>query len=250
MAQLRLVSVNIERSKHLPLVEAFVEAQQPDVVCIQELMEPDCDLLAAAFGATHHLFAPMSRLTAEYPGMRYGVGIFSRLPVGSSGMHYYVRTQEALPEIDPILYAQDPNKEHRMVLWCDAEKDGETFRIATTHFTWTPDGSASDTQRRDAASLLAQLGEMGEFVLAGDFNAPRTNRDGTPGEIFGMLAARYRDNIPTAYATSIDGAIHRAGPIPLMVDGLFSTPSYRVSDVTLHTGVSDHCAITATVERV
>jgi hypothetical protein len=34
-----------------------------------------------------------------------------------------------------------------------------------------------------------------------------------------------------------------------MVDGLFSTPGYLVSDVELHSGVSDHMAITANVAK-
>ncbi len=34
-----------------------------------------------------------------------------------------------------------------------------------------------------------------------------------------------------------------------MVDGLFTTPAYRASDVRLQFGVSDHVAIVATIEK-
>ena len=34
-----------------------------------------------------------------------------------------------------------------------------------------------------------------------------------------------------------------------MVDGVFSTPDYDVTGVTLHQGVSDHCAITAQIGK-
>ena len=34
-----------------------------------------------------------------------------------------------------------------------------------------------------------------------------------------------------------------------MVDGVFSTPDYHVTGVTLHQGVSDHCAITAQIGK-
>ena len=81
------------------------------------------------------------------------------------------------------------------------------------------------------------------FVLAGDFNAPRG------GEIFSHIAERYTDNIPPHYTTSIDGTLHRAGPIPFMVDGLFTTPSYRAKGVHLEFGVSDHAAVAATIEK-
>jgi len=43
--------------------------------------------------------------------------------------------------------------------------------------------------------------------------------------------------------------LHRAGPLPYMVDGVFSTGEYGVSKVRLHQGVSDHCAITCTIGR-
>lgn len=242
---LRIVSVNIERSKHLDLVDAFLLREMPDVACVQELMEPDCARIAAAFGASWHSFAPMSRLAAEHPGVRYGLGIFSRVPVAERDLAYYVRKTDDLPETHPHDSATF-NREHRMALWCDAQKDGETFRIGVTHFTWTPRGNADDEQRRAVSALLAQLEGLGEFVLCGDFNAPRIY-EGKPGEIFSLLAAKYADNIPPEYDTSIDGSIHRAGPLPLMVDGVFSTPGYSVSDVVLHAGVSDHCAITATI---
>ena len=114
------------------------------------------------------------------------------------------------------------------------------FTIGTTHFPWTPDGSASDHQRQACDQLLAVLGHR-ELLLCGDFNAPRG------GEIFTRLAIHWHDNIPANYTTSIDPKLHSAGPLQLMVDGVFSTPCYQIRDVVLHQGVSDHCAITAKV---
>ena len=63
------------------------------------------------------------------------------------------------------------------------------------------------------------------------------------------MSDRFKDNIPLRYTTSIDPNLHRAGALELMVDGLFSTPGYVVSDVALHSGVSDHCAITCAISR-
>jgi hypothetical protein len=93
------------------------------------------------------------------------------------------------------------------------------------------------------------LGTMGEFVLGGDFNAPRG------GEMFSVLSSAYTDNIPLQYKTSLDLTLHRAarerGPQlgDKMVDGLFSTPAYSVSDVRLVDGVSDHMAVVATISK-
>jgi endonuclease/exonuclease/phosphatase family metal-dependent hydrolase len=91
-------------------------------------------------------------------------------------------------------------------------------------------------------NLLALLAKTPELILCGDFNAPRG------GEIFKMLADKYKDNIPPEYDSSLDTELHRIGKIKkLMVDGLFTTSAYIVSDVKLSEGVSDHKAVTAII---
>lgn len=253
MSALKLTSLNIERSKHLDEVEPFLATERPDVACFQELVEKDIPLLAAAMGAAAWRFFPMTRLINEQPGALVGTGIFSTLPMPRGGAAYYAGNDSAVPRQD-VYDSSTFNDENRAALWCDAEKEGETFRIATTHFTWTPKGNPSGEQRRDMAKLLHELEGLGEFVLCGDFNAPRTYQN-APGEIFSLLAARYRDNIPLRYETSIDVEIHRAGKLrpqelkDKMVDGLFSTTGYACSGVELRGGISDHLAIVATVTK-
>lgn len=246
MVALKLASINIERSKHLELVEAFLDAHRPDVVCMQEVCERDFPRLLAKAGG-HGIFAPLCPHPADEPEegtVIIGAAIYSRTPFESQEVSYYVGSEERARTGFPR-----SNPSDRPLLTADVRIGSEFFRILTTHFTWTPDGAASDAQRADMQALLSLLSQKNEFVLAGDFNAPRIY-NGEPGEIFSMLAANYTDNIPQEYGTSIDGDLHRAGPLPYMVDGVFSTPGYSVSDVTLHAGVSDHCAVTAMVRRV
>ncbi len=239
---LRLVSLNVERSRHIDLVLPFLRSQSSDVVCLQELLEADVPTISEALGATCD-FIPMARHIGEESPQIFGVGIFSKLPVRDRGVLFYRGDPARIPELDQSDEKTYNNKNFPLV-WCDVEKEGALFRIATTHFTWTPDGQADDDQRRDMKELLRILESKGEFVLCGDFNAPRG------GEIFGMLAQKYTDNIPLRYTTSIDGTLHRDGHIPVMVDGLFSTPGYAVSDVELIPGISDHYALIATVKEI
>lgn len=246
MARLSLVSLNIEQSKHLELVIPFIERIRPDVLCVQELMERDIPLLERALQSSHQVFFPMSRILSEETPAIYGVGIFSRLPVKAHGAEHYVGSPDVVPDSDSR-DARTFNNTNRAVLWCDVEKGGDIFRVATTHFTWTPHGEADDAQRYDMRSLLAALESLNEFVLTGDFNAPRG------GEIFAELAGRYTDNIPQRYETSIDVNLHRAGTTHAhelnkrMVDGLFTTPKYEASNVELISGISDHMAIAAVI---
>ena len=124
-----------------------------------------------------------------------------------------------------------------MLICGDVKKDDTVFRIGTTHFTWTPDAAPNQLQREDTTALLNTMKLVGHIVLMGDFNAPRG------GEIFSIFANNFKDNVPVQYTSSIDGALHRAGELPHMVDGIFSTEEYIVSNVRMVCGISDHCGL-------
>jgi hypothetical protein len=251
MVSLKLVCINIERSKHLDLVLPFLEREQPDVVSIQELLERDIPRFESIAGPCHaycvnclHPGDPPER--GPFPE---GNGIFSRLIPQTSIAEVYGGSETEIP-LQKISSSGDPLNAPRLSLVSACvEEEGSLFTFATTHFTWSPQGEATETQRTDMRALLHELEALGEFVLCGDFNAPRG------GEIFDMLASRYKDNIPPEYKTSIDLGLHRAGKArpqemaDKMVDGLFSTPGYTCSNVRLVDGVSDHMAIVATISK-
>ena len=114
------------------------------------------------------------------------------------------------------------------------------LHIATTHFPWTPDGQERAFQHKAVRRLLdAVRGQA--VVLTGDFNAPRG------GPIFAAVARVLTDCIPARVTSSIDPHLHRGGPLSLMVDGMFASKHYTISDVRMHTGLSDHQAISACI---
>ncbi|MEK7155935.1 MAG: endonuclease/exonuclease/phosphatase family protein [Patescibacteria group bacterium] len=245
MSTLSLVSVNVERSKHLDLVLPFLESEVPDVVCVQELSERDIPAFSEICG--HGVFAPTQRRVDEEGQPCTGVAIFSRHPLKRTEVRQYVDSGYAMPESGRDAHtSSDPT--NNAVVIAEIQTD-VLFRIATTHFTWSPRGGVTEEQRRGMQALIEILSLYDEIILTGDFNAPRG------GEIFSALASRYKDNIPLEYATSIDVTLHRAGkdrPEELadkMVDGLFTTPSYAASDVRLISGVSDHSAIVACIAK-
>jgi endonuclease/exonuclease/phosphatase family metal-dependent hydrolase len=230
---LRFVSLNIERSKHLQRVLPFVASERPDVLCLQEVMEYDLPAFRHLFGA-EGFFAPMNIHIAEGRPGRMGVALFSGLPSKNDLQFYYTGDPAAIDSTTPA-----SKMKNHVALGATVAKGGARYRIFTTHFVWTPNGEADGVQRDALAKLLPFLVSQGELALCGDFNAPRG------GELFAELASAYKDNIPCRYSTSIDGALHRAGPLPYMVDGLFTTPDYSALDVELRSGLSDHCAILA-----
>ena len=240
-ASLKLISLNIERSHHLERVKNFLVSKPLDVLCIQELYRRDVPFLEQIVGA-RALYVPMTTYVLETPPEPMGLGIFSRLPVARTESYVYAGNPDVLPELNQ----EDPSTWNNKILsvtFVEVEKDGTRFRLGNTHFTWTPDGEPNDLQRTNMKALLRVLESRGEFVLCGDFNAPRGK------EIWRILAEKYKDNVPVDVTSTIDPQLHRAKGLRFVVDGIFSTPSYAVSDVELVEGVSDHKALVATIAR-
>ena len=240
----RFASINIEGDKHLDGVVSFLKNFKPDVVCFQELTIPKIEFFEGAL-AMKGPFLSISK-TNVLPGNTAspiapeGVAIYSTLPISNVRSEYYYGGTGDLP----TLVLGNEESLWRGILQATVEKDGQFYTIATTHFTRTPDGSTSDKQREDLKNMLKLLDGTPEMILCGDFNAPRG------GEIFTKLAEKYKDNIPPQYFSSLDPKLHRAGHLKLMVDGLFSTSQYQISDVKLSDGVSDHRAITALISKL
>ncbi len=247
---IKLISLNIECGQHYDTALPFLHAEQAEVVCLQEVLDCDVERLKKEIGMDG-IFAPTAiadrgRGTEALgrAGVCMGTALFSRLPLTERRTLYYFGTPEYIPS------AKDPVPSDRHVnfngvfLVARVQSGDELFTIGTTHFTWTPDGSASEGQRKDVKNLLELLEQFPDIVFCGDFNAPRG------GEIWGIFASRYPDNIPLHYKTSIDQNLHKVKGIMHVVDGLFGTAHYRCTDTRLQCGVSDHCAIVSTIRRV
>ena len=238
--ELTLASINVERSKHLPRVLAFLARHAPDVVCLQELVPDDIQPLRRELGYSHHYFLPMCRFPEPDGPRPVGVGVLSRHAFTSVADIGYGGGGSGSDVLDRSSEESRFRTNRYSVALIDVAVSGARFSIGTTHFPWTDNARICDFQRTACDALIDRL-KGRRLLLCGDFNAPR----GT--EIFNRLAAQWTDNIPPQVTTSIDPVLHRAGPLQLMVDGIFSTDDYQVSAVELHQGVSDHCAVTATV---
>lgn len=243
--QLKLASINIEGSRHLARVESFLKFHKPDVLCLQELHSTDIHLFEDLFGNKLH-YIPMC-LHASGDGSSIGIGIIGWTNLSDVTAQLY--HGPAIPQL-PVFVTEadgyhmtDPASISNSLLAATCQG----FRIATTHLMVTRQGVATPLQLQTAASLIslaeAEAARAGGLLLCGDFNAPRGRAT------FSLLADHFIDGVPAEYTTSIDGSLHRAGQLPYMVDGLFHTPTYQLEHATLHTGVSDHRALTCTLSK-
>lgn len=251
---LKLISLNIELDRHLDAVLPFLRSERADIVCLQEVREKNIAALKQGL-QMEVLYAPMcildmkrapgedekgkSRLVVNEALIKEGpegIAILTALNVRASRTDCYFGNPRVIPR-----WSAGPNL---AFLSATFEKEGVQYTVGTTHFTWTPDGKESPEQRRDMKKLLEILARFPDVVFCGDFNAPRG------GVIWAELAKRYKDNIPERYHSSLDPRLHCVGHLQRMVDGLFSTPHYRVFDVRLVEGISDHKAVIGFVKRI
>ena len=252
--RLKLVSLNIELDRHLDKVLPFLQQERADVICLQEVCEknfatlerglhmtgffvptcvPDVERVVDKRAAGEGRLVVNEELVKKGPE---GIALFTGLPVHSTHIDYYHKISEAVPRWSV--------GQNRVLFSAIVDKGGKNYTVGTTHFTWTPDGKGSPEQERDMKKLLEILARFPGIVFCGDFNAPRG------GEMWAKFAEKYADNIPNQYNSSLDPKLHRAGHLDRMVDGLFCTPEYIVSNVRLVEGVSDHKAVVGMIERI
>src|SRR3989344_3841243 len=132
---LQLVTLNIERSKHLDLVIPFLKREAPDVLCLQELSEPDIPGLVEVLGIKEYRYAPMTRFLEPKGPVTMGVGVLSKLPIMHSAERLYSGDLKSSASILDI--TNDKTRfqtQCHMVLVCEVQKGDLLFRIAVTHF--------------------------------------------------------------------------------------------------------------------
>jgi exonuclease III len=247
---MKLISLNIERSRHLhERVLPFLKAEAPDVLCLQELCVRDIPVFEETFGQSL-LYAPMTQ--HPYPNLGdterevVGVGLIAKQALATPTVLFTNGRPYPVPVLEFII---TPQGQHTPVpsTMNQAVVSGSVggMRIQTTHLVVTAGGTSTPFQREQAAHIIAHAqtehAQFGPTLLCGDFNAPRGR------ETWAMLAAALHDHADPSWATTLDNALHRSNPPAYVVDGIFTLGNINVSTPRLHFGVSDHAALITTL---
>ena len=235
---MKIISVNIEATKHIPKIRALIKREKPDVLFLQEVCEKNiADFSTFMSGSSY--FTPMA--FKDVLDDKIGIAVFSTLPA--------VYAQHLLKEADRTVNKSATatfedrfkSQSYYAIEATITDSDGALYRFYNTHLPVTEKGCTTDFQLSVVETLLDILSQKPEAILVGDSNAPRG------GEAFSRISTVYKDNIPEHYSSSLDNVLHRAGPLEWLVDVLFTSPEYNAVNVTLISGVSDHCAVSAEV---
>lgn len=238
---LKLLTLNIEHDRHLDRVAQAIATHLPDIVCLQEVFEKDCARLAAVgdYDVKYAISALMPEGSKGNTSPRsWGIAVLTRGLVHRQTLTYYSDD----PRIRIFKQSNDPR---RLVLMTELEHEGRFYRIGTTHFTWSRNGQATDDQREDFARLKQVLLSYPHYVLCGDFNSPRGR------ELFARFTDELSlvDHLPVDVKSTLDPKFHRVPALELAVDTVFSTPDYRITQVEVLDGLSDHKGILARIEH-
>lgn len=238
---LKLLSVNIERDRHTDKILNLISKTSPDVVCLQEVCDFDLERFAEKIGEFFY-FSPMIKHVEKDRNYNSGIAIFSKYQFENVYEDYYYKNKEDLYVCGIGGHQDTP----MVLLSVNIEKDGEVFNILNTHFIKSnlEGGYPDEFQLLQVESLLSALNKHEEVIVCGDLNAPR----GMP--IFSKISEKYTDNIDQKYTRSLDSELHRRPDLELMVDGLFTSKHYLAKNMYFETGVSDHYAIVADIEKV
>ncbi len=233
----KVVSLNMERHKHFDKVVDFLQREDPPIVCLMEVSENDLKELRGS-QYKYFVYAPNDAMPFSEGLGTTGVAILSKLPIEKPEKFYCGEENSA--------YLSEPGMgTHAPVLITATIGD---VQIGSIHFSWTESGSIDDRQRKHTKILLKYLESKAEIVVCGDFNIPR------PNEMYLEIAKSYKDNIPKTIVSTIDPILHRAnqvelGKLKFVVDYAWTSPTYRVSNLSVVEGVSDHCALVFDVEK-
>ena len=242
---LKILSLNVEGDRHIDKISHLINKVNPDVICLQEAFEEDVRNFADNLNAEYFISEVALRSKSKSETLQpWGVGMIPIVKVKEVKENYYSGSKNEAPVYDEEEKRFHYRKHVMPLLSAIVEKDREKFTVASTHFMKSEGGKEDDFQIQNLSKLLDALEGIKPFVLCGDFNAPRGMK------IFSTLSEKYKDNIDPKYETSLDPDLHRTGGLPYMVDGLFTTPEYKVTHMHFETGVSDHYAIVAEVEKV
>ena len=216
----------------------LIISERPEVICLQECPSIMSEILSDR--QYYVSFTPLTLRECSDPKCQEGILLASLLP-HHSAVHYY-RTG-----IDELRIFKKEDYYHTMkkaVLYADVGG----IHVATTHFTWTPEGSEpNEYQYQEMQLLLQYLDRLPPHVLCGDFNIPR----GYNPIYEQYLLPRYVDAVPAEYTSSLDPTAHRMGNVPekqhlftqYMVDYIFTQKPLSAQDVRLIFEVSDHAAV-------
>lgn len=242
---MKLIQLNIWQGRILRHVTHFLEKEQPDIVCLQEVYStPDPVRWWDSFSALEAMqrslpymqwfFAPLYSFEVQGRKVTAGNAIGSRFPISQQKVMF---TTGHFTDVN-----EDPISNVRNVQTCQLElKDGKTLSVANHHAYWdknpagTPDSVRCMQQVKEAVDQLPV-----PKVLCGDMNV---RPESETMQLFkGSLANLTEIHKLTTTLTQVGAAFDRDNIVPcdhVLISPEISVQKFYASEKI----ISDHKAL-------
>jgi hypothetical protein len=250
--------VNIERSKHIDLIDELLREKQSEIVCICEAIDQDVKQFAKDH-EYHYAFVPE---ISYKDGSVQGVAILSKHTILETHIYRYDENETKVPPAIEFIERHDPKDRpqfrfhyHSVLLHIIIEKNGQKINVSTAHFPvvdHTTPGYPDHTfdEIEDIHDLNYARGYFDRLlgfiktipnpvIFTSDLNNPR-------GEyMYDALAHELVDHVSRYITTTIDPTIHQVKNLELVVDTIMTSPDISCANFEVIEGVSDHKALFA-----
>ena len=258
MGSFKVLHLNIERDKHLKEVKTLIRDKEPDIICLEEVLDSSVRTFSKEFGY-ETVYSPL--ISRE--GDTQGSAILSKFPIVASKEDVYGDNKtKFLIEAKNTPDGKRPENRflyHFSLLSANLDMgQGGRLNVATTHFPVVdhetrPLGDhvldefeevvAVEHARDYLDRLIAFIRRIESPLI---FTADLNNNRGEYA--YDALAHELQDLVPQDTDSTLDPQLHRRKDLKLVVDTIMTTPDIEAENVEIISGVSDHKAIFATIE--
>lgn len=253
--RIKFITLNIwKNSTIIDSAVAFIKKENPDIINLQEvynakdasldkryrtleILKKDLSLSYFHFAAKFRDITKKDNLYAEQ-----GNAIFSRFPIMKSGAIFFDIPYRVVNDYEQKrIYDQLPKNLQSVVV----EVEDTTFYIYNVHGIWGTDGKDSKRRLKMSQTIVDQVKDKRNVILAGDFNLrPNTQ---TIKNIEGYLKNVFKDELTTTF--NLKRKSDPGGYSTAVVDMIFVSPDMKVIDhYCPQVDVSDHLPLVCTLE--
>jgi len=246
-----LLTYNIWSGKYWKEVINFLQAENPDVICLQEVgiynpyheESKDIDMCAklqAALPDHNLLYAPIGKRLSNNKEESFGNAILTKFPISASETHYLLH---------PLRWTKKHEEQSRNILEVNLLVKDRAFTVVTGHLTYAPEFNDTEDQIKEAAQILNIIKGKSPLIFAGDYNSHANTRvfrmlkeklpisDGKLSPTFAKYPFSYND-------FSVSGLEYK-------IDHILGTKDVRILNAkVIDVPYSDHLPISAEIEFV
>lgn len=254
--EIKVITLNLfEGGLYFDNIEKFLKEENPDILCLQEAYDSKDKQLAKNFRSIEILrknlpnyyyhFAPEFLHIRKEGKINMGNAIFSKFPITKTGSVFY-----DTPYGEYEAYIRHDNKFDFSILprnleYAQVKLNGAILNLFNTHGIWGLHGNDTERRLRMGQTIINQIKDKKNVILAGDFNLFPTTQ--TVKNIEKYLKNVFDDQLPTTFNMKLKP--HPGDYANSAVDMIFTSKNIRVlNKYCPKVDVSDHFPLVCVLE--